>query len=38
MVKTLLGKDLVGCRYEPVFDYFAEKADEGAFVVISATM
>ncbi|MEC7559935.1 MAG: isoleucine--tRNA ligase [Pseudomonadota bacterium] len=35
VVKTLLGKDLVGRRYEPVFDYFAEKADEGAFVVIS---
>ena len=35
VVKTLLGKDLVGCRYEPVFDYFADKADEGAFVVIS---
>ena len=35
VVKTLLGKDLVGRRYEPVFDYFANKADEGAFVVIS---
>ena len=35
VVKTLLGKDLVGRRYEPVFDYFADKADEGAFVVIS---
>ncbi|MEC9132814.1 MAG: isoleucine--tRNA ligase, partial [Pseudomonadota bacterium] len=35
VVKTLLGKDLVGHRYEPVFDYFADKADEGAFVVIN---
>ena len=35
VVKTLLGKELVGRRYEPVFDYFADKADEGAFVVIS---
>ena len=35
VVKTLLGKDLVGRRYEPVFVYFADKADEGAFVVIS---
>ena len=35
VVKTLLGKDLVGRRYEPVFDYFADKADEGAFFVIS---
>ena len=35
VVKTLLGKDLVGRRYEPVFDYFADKAVEGAFVVIS---
>ena len=35
VVKTLLGRDLVGRRYEPVFDYFADKADEGAFVVIS---
>ena len=35
VVKTLLGKELVGRCYEPVFDYFADKADEGAFVVIS---
>ncbi|MEC7419698.1 MAG: isoleucine--tRNA ligase [Pseudomonadota bacterium] len=35
VVETLLGRDLVGRRYEPVFDYFADKADEGAFVVIS---
>ena len=35
VVKTLLGKELVGRRYEPVFDYFVDKADEGAFVVIS---
>ena len=29
------GKDLVGKRYTPLFPYFAEQADNGAFVVIS---
>ena len=35
VVKTVVGKELVGRSYQPVFDYFADKADEGAFVVIS---
>jgi len=30
------GKDLLGTRYFPVFDYFADKADEGAFVVVAS--
>ena len=32
---TAHGRELVGRRYQPVFDYFAEKSAEGAFVVIS---
>ena len=32
---TVRGRELVGRRYTPVFDYFAEKSAEGAFVVIS---
>ena len=28
------GKELVGLQYEPLFDYFAESADAGAFVVL----
>ena len=32
---TARGRELVGRRYQPVFDYFAEKSAEGAFVVIS---
>ncbi len=35
VVKTVTGKELVGRHYQPVFDYFADKASEGAFVVIS---
>jgi isoleucyl-tRNA synthetase len=35
VVKTVVGKELVGRCYQPVFDHFADKADEGAFVVIS---
>lgn len=30
------GKELTGCRYEPLFNYFADKAEQGAFQVISA--
>ncbi|MEE8497098.1 MAG: isoleucine--tRNA ligase, partial [Acidimicrobiia bacterium] len=29
------GADLVGTRYRPVFDYFADRANQGAFVVIA---
>jgi isoleucyl-tRNA synthetase len=28
------GTEMVGARYRPVFDYFADAADDGAFVVI----
>lgn len=34
VVKTVKGKELVGTKYEPLFPYFAKKADEGAFRVI----
>lgn len=33
---TTAGSNLVGMRYEPPFDYFAEKRTEGAFVVIAS--
>lgn len=35
-VATAMGSELTGVRYLPPFDYFAEKADEGAFVVIES--
>ena len=35
VLATVSGRELVGRRYQPVFDYFAEKSAEGAFVVIS---
>ena len=35
VLATVSGRELVGSRYQPVFDYFAEKSAEGAFVVIS---
>lgn len=34
-IKTVLGKDLVGLRYEPLFPYFADKKSEGAFQVLA---
>ena len=34
VVKTLKGEALVGLRYEPLFAFFKDKADEGAFQVI----
>jgi len=34
-LKTVKGKDLVGMKYTPLFPYFADKKDEGAFQVIS---
>ncbi len=30
------GTELLGTRYSPVFDYFADKASEGAFVVVAS--
>jgi len=34
-VGTLRGSDLVGRRYTPLFDYFADRADAGAFRVLA---
>ena len=36
VVKVVKGSELVGKTYEPLFDCFAEKKDEGAFRVIPA--
>ena len=33
--RSFKGSDLVGEAYEPLFDYFADKAAEGAFVVLA---
>ncbi|MEM7216742.1 MAG: isoleucine--tRNA ligase [Pseudomonadota bacterium] len=35
ILASMPGRDLVGRRYEPLFDFFAAEADRGAFVVIS---
>ena len=35
VVETLSGADLVGKRYEPLFAYFADMADKGAFQVLA---
>jgi isoleucyl-tRNA synthetase len=34
--ETVLGKDLLGLAYEPLFPYFADKKNQGAFRVIAA--
>ncbi|HDL41946.1 MAG TPA: isoleucine--tRNA ligase, partial [Actinobacteria bacterium] len=34
LVATAVGRDMVGAPYEPIFDYFDDKADAGAFRVI----
>jgi isoleucyl-tRNA synthetase len=36
IVKKCKGSDLVGAEYAPLFEYFADKAKDGAFRVISA--
>ena len=36
IVKECLGTELVGNTYEPLFPYFADLADKGAFRVVSA--
>ncbi len=36
IVKVVKGEELVGKTYIPLFDFFADKAKEGAFKVISA--
>ncbi|MBR3085982.1 MAG: isoleucine--tRNA ligase, partial [Kiritimatiellae bacterium] len=35
VVARFKGSELKGLRYEPIFPYFASKADEGAFVVLN---
>ncbi len=35
VVSRMAGRDLVGRRYEPLFDYFTDQKDNGAFVVLS---
>ena len=32
--ETLKGRDLLGLAYEPLFPYFADQVDKGAFVVV----
>lgn len=36
IIKTCTGKDLVGMTYQPLFTYFSNKKEEGAFVVVTA--
>ena len=36
IVERFKGTDLVGKTYKPLFNYFADKVDEGAFRIISA--
>ncbi len=36
VVSTVPGRDLVGLRYEPLFDFFADRAQRGAFRVLPA--
>ncbi len=33
-IKPISVQDLAGCRYEPLFPFFADKAEEGAFQII----
>lgn len=35
ILETIQGKDLVGLKYTPLFDYFAEEFSECAFKVVS---
>ena len=35
VIESMTGRDLVGRKYEPLFPYFAELADEGAFQILS---
>ena len=36
VVQRMKGSELVGQKYEPLFDYFTEAAEKGAFVVLAA--
>lgn len=33
--EEMMGKDLVGLKYDPLFDYFADLESEGAFTVVA---
>jgi isoleucyl-tRNA synthetase len=35
ILQTVKGSDLAGKRYAPIFDYFTEMQEQGAFVVVS---
>ena len=35
VIKSLLGKDLIGLEYEPLFSYFEDQRAQGAFQVVS---
>ena len=35
IVESMTGKDLIGRKYEPLFPYFSDLADEGAFQILS---
>lgn len=36
ILKVIKGEELVGVKYEPIFNYFADKKNEGAFRVVLA--
>jgi isoleucyl-tRNA synthetase len=36
VLSTLKGSELVGKRYEPLFDYFSERAEQGAFILMAS--
>lgn len=35
IIKTVSGQDLVGMSYQPLFSYFADQREQGAFVIVS---
>ena len=35
VLETIKGSELVGLKYEPIFDYFVDQISSGAFVVVS---
>ena len=35
IIEHLKAKDIIGKKYEPIFDYFAERGQDGAFTVLS---
>lgn len=34
VLERMTGESLVGLKYRPLFDYYADRADKGAFVVV----